>query len=83
MSKLIRKVRQTSPMLRILITLVIGAVLGILAPGITFFEMMGSVFVGALKAIAPILVFVLSDRAPNTGSRISARTLSMAMIMPE
>ncbi|MBR4577157.1 MAG: serine/threonine transporter SstT [Clostridia bacterium] len=59
MSKLIRKVRQTSPMLRIIITLVIGAVLGILAPGITIIEMMGSVFVGALKAIAPILVFVL------------------------
>ena len=45
--------------LRIAIGLVIGAVLGLWLPGADFLSVFGEVFVGALKAIAPILVFVL------------------------
>ena len=45
--------------LRIAIGLVIGVVLGLLAPGAGFVAILGSIFVGALKSIAPILVFVL------------------------
>ena len=45
--------------LRIAIGLVIGICLGLLFPQATFVATFGSVFVGALKAIAPILVFVL------------------------
>ena len=45
--------------LRIAIGLAIGICLGLLLPGATFVATFGSVFVGALKAIAPILVFVL------------------------
>ena len=45
--------------LRIAIGLVIGVVLGVFLPKITFISVFGSLFVGALKAIAPILVFVL------------------------
>jgi serine/threonine transporter len=45
--------------LRILIGLVIGAILGFLAPKATWIGVPGELFVGALKAIAPILVFVL------------------------
>jgi serine/threonine transporter len=45
--------------LRIFIGLVIGAVLGLTVPGWTVVGILGEVFVNTLKAIAPILVFVL------------------------
>ncbi len=45
--------------LRIAIGLVIGICLGLLLPEATFVATLGQIFVGALKAIAPILVFVL------------------------
>lgn len=44
---------------RILVGLVIGAVLGILLPGNALIELPGTLFVSALKAVAPILVFFL------------------------
>ncbi len=46
-------------MLRILVGLVIGAVLGLVAPQWTGIGILGMVFVNALKAIAPILVALL------------------------
>ena len=45
--------------LRIAIGLIIGAVLGVFLPKASFVSVLGNVFVGALKAIAPLLVFVL------------------------
>lgn len=45
--------------LKIAIGLVIGASLGLLVPQAEFISVLGSLFVGALKAIAPLLVFVL------------------------
>ncbi|WP_409967308.1 serine/threonine transporter SstT [Bengtsoniella intestinalis] len=44
---------------RIASGLVLGAILGLVIPGFDFVSLMGSVFVGALKAIAPVLVFFL------------------------
>lgn len=45
--------------LRIAIGLVIGVLLGLFLPQASAVSILGSVFVGALKAIAPVLVFVL------------------------
>ncbi|MDO4749096.1 MAG: serine/threonine transporter SstT [Eubacteriales bacterium] len=45
--------------LRILIGLLIGVALGLWVPQAEFVTIFGDIFVGALKAIAPILVFVL------------------------
>ncbi|MBR5245450.1 MAG: serine/threonine transporter SstT [Clostridia bacterium] len=45
--------------LRIAVGLVIGIVLGLLVPAANFVTVFGDIFVGALKAIAPLLVFVL------------------------
>ena len=45
--------------LRIAVGLVVGVLLGIFVPGATVVAIFGEVFVGALKAIAPVLVFVL------------------------
>ena len=44
---------------RIAIGLVVGAVLGVFCPQAYWFSTLGSLFVGALKAIAPVLVFFL------------------------
>lgn len=59
MKEMIFKWNRLSLIVRILIGMIIGAVLGLAVPKITVFAILGSVFVGALKAIAPILVFVL------------------------
>ena len=45
--------------LRILVGLIIGVCLGLWVPQAGFVTVFGDVFVGALKAIAPVLVFVL------------------------
>lgn len=62
--------------LRIAIGLVIGIVLGIWVPQAQFVSIFGTIFVGALKAIAPILVFVLvvaslSSAGKGLGSRFT------------
>ncbi len=59
MKRLLKKWTETSLVLRILIGLIIGAVLGLLCPQWTGIGILGQVFVSALKAIAPILVFLL------------------------
>ncbi len=59
MSKLYEKWNNIPLILRIAVGLIIGAALGIFAPKLTFLSIFGSVFVGALKAVAPILVFIL------------------------
>ena len=56
---IIRKWSSLSLVVRILIGLVIGAVLGFAVPGFTWIGVLGTLFVGALKSIAPLLVFVL------------------------
>ncbi|MBO5586715.1 MAG: serine/threonine transporter SstT [Prevotella sp.] len=56
---ILRFYRNTNLMLRILIGLLIGAGLGLTVPGLTFVSILGKLFVGALKAIAPILVALL------------------------
>ena len=49
----------SSLVLRIVIGLVIGAILGLAAPGWAWIGILGKVFVSALKAVAPVLVAVL------------------------
>ena len=59
----------TSLIVKILIGLVLGALFGFLTPQATFLSILGDLFVGALKGIAPLLVFVLviSSLANATG----------------
>ena len=58
-SGIFRKWSEMSLVLRILAGLVIGAILGLLVPQWGGIGILGTVFVSALKAIAPILVAVL------------------------
>ena len=59
MKKLFSYYVKSPLILRIAIGLVIGVCLGLWVPQASFVTMFGDVFVGALKAIAPVLVFVL------------------------
>ncbi len=53
------KYNSVSLILRILCGLIIGSILGLATPGLTVIGILGDLFVGALKAVAPVLVFVL------------------------
>ncbi len=78
-----------SLVLRIFIGLVIGVVLGIFVPKAAFISVFGKLFVGALKAIAPILVFVLvaasvsnmNDQRPSGQFRTLIARYMLTMII--
>ena len=59
LTKCIKAYRDVNLMLRILIGLIIGAVLGLTVSDLTFITILGKLFVGALKAMAPVLVALL------------------------
>ena len=59
MKKILGSYTRVPLVLRILIGLVIGVTLGLFVKDIAFLAILGEIFVGALKAIAPVLVFVL------------------------
>jgi len=70
----VKKWTQSSLILKIIIGLVIGAILGLTVPQYTILAFPGELFVSALKAIAPILVFVLVASAiSKAGSGIGSR----------
>ena len=54
--------------LRIIVGLIVGTILALVVPHATWIGEFGSLFVSALKAIAPILVFVLVSSALAQGS---------------
>ena len=62
------KYNSVSLILRIALGLVVGAVLAVLFPGAAWVEEFGNLFVGALKGIAPVLVFVIVASALAQGS---------------
>lgn len=74
MGKILEVYKKTPLVLQIAIGLVIGACFGLWFPEATFLKLFGEIFVGALKAIAPILVFVLViSSLSGAGQGIGAR----------
>ena len=59
MKNLVAKWNDIPLIARIAIGLLIGAILGMTCPSLGLIPIFGNIFVGALKGIAPILVFVL------------------------
>lgn len=59
MKKLWNSWNEISLIKRILCGLVVGTILALLVPGLPAITLLGSLFVSALKAVAPILVFFL------------------------
>ena len=69
-----KKWNETSLIIRILAGLIVGAVLGIVIPGQTWIAIFGDLFVGALKAVAPVLVFILvSSSLANARGGLAGR----------
>ena len=63
MKRFISTWNRTSLIKRIAIGVVVGAVLGLFIPKFTVIGLLGDMFVGGLKAIAPLLVFALVANA--------------------
>ena len=59
MNQFVEKLKNLSLINRIIIGMAIGILRGITVPQFTVFGMLGTVFVNALKAIAPLLVFFI------------------------
>ena len=68
MKAIINFYNHMSLIIRILIGMVIGALIGMIYKNAVVIPLFGTLFVGALKAIAPILVFVLVVSALAQGS---------------
>lgn len=66
--KAVTKYNGVSLIIRILAGLVIGTILALTVPGATWIGTLGDLFVGALKGIAPVLVFVIVASALAQGT---------------
>lgn len=73
--ELLRKWTEISLVKRIIAGLIVGIILGLAIPKAAVIGILGDLFVGALKAIAPLLVFFLvahslSSKRENSGSNM-------------
>ncbi|HBZ88381.1 MAG TPA: serine/threonine transporter SstT, partial [Erysipelotrichaceae bacterium] len=66
--KIIKKYNETSLVVRIICGLAIGLLLALIVPKVLKLEIIGNIFIGALRGIAPILVFALVTSALVNGS---------------
>ena len=73
------KYNSVSLILRIALGLVLGAVLALVCPGASWLGELGNLFVGALKGVAPVLVFVLVASALAQGSAGLDRRFGMVV----
>lgn len=82
MKELFRKYNEISLIKRIIVGLAIGAVLGVFLPGLELVTLLGSLFVSALKAVAPVLVFFLVISAlANAHSDGSMKTVVVLYVI--
>lgn len=74
LKSIVAKYNSISLILRIACGLVLGVILALCLPGLTGIGTLGDLFVGALKALAPILVFVIvSSALAQGGSKLDSR----------
>ncbi|MBQ7103403.1 MAG: serine/threonine transporter SstT [Anaerotignum sp.] len=78
---IIQKWNSISLVKRILCGLVIGAILGMAVPQASVIGILGTLFVGALKAIAPILVFFLVMAALACGQEGGGKTMGRVVVL--
>ena len=81
MNESIKKIARIPLVLRILIGLVIGIILGLTLPNVEFIGILGKLFISALKAIAPVLVFALiTSSLCDAGKGISSRFRTVILL---
>ena len=78
---LVRVYNSASLILRIFIGIVLGAVLGMFLPKFSWIGIFGDLFVGALKAIAPVLVFALVSSSLINGKAELDRRFGMVIFL--
>lgn len=78
---LVRIYNSASLILRIFIGIVLGAVLGMFFPKFSWIGIFGDLFVGALKAIAPVLVFALVSSSLINGKSKLDRRFGMVIFL--
>ncbi|WP_026908020.1 serine/threonine transporter SstT [Paucisalibacillus globulus] len=82
MKKIMIKWNEVSLVKRILIGLVLGVVLALTVPkGANWIAIFGDLFVGALKAIAPVLVFVLVIHAISNHKKGNKTNMKSVIIL--
>ena len=81
LKKIISIYNKVSLILRIAVGIVLGVILGMLVPRAEGFSMMGDLFVGALKAIAPVLVAVLVISSLCQGAAKFDRRFAMVIFL--
>lgn len=81
MKNLVMKWNALSLILRIAIGLIIGALFGLLLPQASGIALLGNLFVGALKAIAPVLVFILvMSSLAKAGRKIGSQFTTVILL---
>ncbi len=75
----VRAYNSISLIMRILIGIIIGTCLAFIIPGASWISILGEVFVGALKAVAPILVFVLVASSLSQGHKSMDKRFGMVI----
>ena len=78
---LIKKYTSASLILRIIIGLLLGVILGLTFDNLAFLSLLGTIFVGALKAVAPGLVFVLVIAALAQGNDKLDRRFALVLVL--
>ena len=78
---IVKAYNSVSLIIRILCGLLIGAVLGLLFNNLQVITLLGTIFVGALKAIAPVLVFVLVVSALAQGNDKLDRRFGLVILL--
>ena len=81
MKQIVNMWNKVSLIAKIIVGIVIGAILGLLVPGATGVGLIGTMFVRALKAIAPILVFVLVISSIANAGKGNGEQFRMVTIM--
>lgn len=59
MKNMLKKWNSLSLVSRIVLGIIVGVVLALLVPNVSWISLLGTLFINSLKAVAPILVFVL------------------------
>ena len=78
---LFKKWTEISLVKRIIAGLIIGIVLGLLIPKAAVIGILGDLFVGALKAIAPLLVFFLVAHSLSNRQDTAASNMKTVIIL--
>ncbi|MGM9993077.1 MAG: serine/threonine transporter SstT [Candidatus Bruticola sp.] len=81
MKSIFSRLIQLSFITKIIIGLILGIILALVFPQLTLLSILGQLFIGALKAIAPILVFVLVSSSLAQHSQESKSNIGKIVVL--